>query len=114
VQNVSVADGLRLCRWEPQPNGTPGLMALHLRAMDAIHAVAPGTVYLIEVELMMPSTHDLTEACTAGQEVCWVGNPVSVMARRVLQWLLPSSVTCACTAGLRLLWAVRLVQACSL
>lgn len=24
-------------------------MALHLRAMDAIHAVAPGTVYLIEV-----------------------------------------------------------------
>jgi hypothetical protein len=37
------------CSWEPQPNGTPGLMALHLRAMDAIHAVAPGTVYLIEV-----------------------------------------------------------------
>lgn len=37
------------CSWEPQPNGTPGLMALHLRAMDAIHAAAPGTVYLIEV-----------------------------------------------------------------
>ena len=42
------------CSWEPQPNGTPGLMALHLRAMDAIHAVAPGTVYLIEVDIASP------------------------------------------------------------
>lgn len=38
-----------LCRWEPQSNGTPGLMSLHLRAMDAIDAAAPGIIYLIEV-----------------------------------------------------------------
>lgn len=38
-------------RWEPQPNGTPGLMALHLRAMDAIEAAVPGVIFLIEVSI---------------------------------------------------------------
>lgn len=35
-------------RWAPQTNGTPGLMSLYLRAMDAIHAVDPGVVFLVE------------------------------------------------------------------
>ena len=37
-----------LFRWEPV-NGTPGLMSLYLRAMDAMHAAVPDLTFLIEV-----------------------------------------------------------------